>query len=80
MPAALRIFHVAGDRFSELPELPANRPDSGFLWISVARPDFEALLPALQERLQAWEGGPLVDLHVSDLLNVQLPSHFDYTS
>ena len=80
MAAALRIFHVAGDRFSELPDLPASRPDHGFLWIGVARPDFEALLPALQERLQAWEGGPLVDLHVSDLLNAQLPSHFDYTS
>jgi magnesium transporter len=34
----------------------------------------------LQAALQRWTGGTLVDLHVSDLLNNQLPSHFDYTS
>ena len=31
-------------------------------------------------RCRRWTGGTLVDLHVSDLLNNQLPSHFDYTS
>jgi hypothetical protein len=31
-------------------------------------------------RAAALGGGQLVDLHVSDLLNHQLPSHFDYTS
>ena len=80
MAIALRVFHVAGDRFSELAELPAARPASGFLWIGIARGELETQLPALQECLQAWEGGPLVDLHVSDLLNAQLPSHYDYTS
>ena len=34
----------------------------------------------MQAALQRWTGGQLVDLHVSDLLNEQLPSHFDYTS
>jgi magnesium transporter len=34
----------------------------------------------VQAALQRWTGGQLVDLHVSDLLNNQLPSHFDYTS
>ena len=34
----------------------------------------------LQELLQTLCGTQLVDLHVSDLLNDQLPSHFDYTS
>jgi magnesium transporter len=34
----------------------------------------------LQGALQRWTGGQLVDLHVADLLNNQLPSHFDYTS
>jgi Mg2+ and Co2+ transporter CorA len=34
----------------------------------------------VQAALQSLTGGQLVDLHVSDLLNPQLPSHFDYTS
>ena len=34
----------------------------------------------VQSALQALAGVQLVDLHVSDLLNQQLPSHYDYTS
>ena len=34
----------------------------------------------MQAALQRWTGGQLVDLHVADLLNNQLPSHYDYTS
>ncbi len=34
----------------------------------------------VQACLQRWCGGSLVDLHVSDLLNEQLPSQHDYTS
>jgi Mg2+ and Co2+ transporter CorA len=34
----------------------------------------------VQQALRALGCGSLVDLHVSDLLNNQLPSHFDYTS
>ena len=34
----------------------------------------------VQAALQRWTGGQLLDLHVADLLNNQLPSHFDYTS
>jgi magnesium transporter len=34
----------------------------------------------LQATLQALCGMQLVDLHISDLLNNQLPSHYDYTS
>jgi Mg2+ and Co2+ transporter CorA len=37
-------------------------------------------LPAIQQGLQQLCGQPLLDLHVSDLLNQQLPSHYDYTS
>lgn len=76
----MRVFHIGADRFTELPGLPAQKPVSGFLWIGSSRAQFESKLPELQERLQAWEGGPLVDLHVSDLLNTQLPSQYDYTS
>ena len=76
----MRIFHVQGEQFSELDGLPAALPAAGFLWLSQARAEFEHGAHALQTALHSWTGGPLVDLHVSDLLNQQLPSHFDYTS
>jgi magnesium transporter len=76
----LRIFHVTGERFVELEGLPATLPHGGFLWIGSARREFEVNVVQLQEHLQRWEGGTLVDLHVADLLNNQLPSHYDYTS
>jgi magnesium transporter len=76
----MRIFHVGGDRFQELDALPAQLPPAGFVWVGCTRADFEARLAELQEALQRWGHAPIVDLHVSDLLNAQLPSHYDYTS
>lgn len=76
----MRIFHIQGDQFSELQTLPEAAPASGYLWIGIARAEFEPNVGALQGALQRWSGGQLVDLHVSDLLNPQLTSHFDYTS
>ena len=76
----MRVFQISADRFTELQGLPPQKPANGFLWIGASRAEFESKLHELQERLQAWEGGPLVDLHVSDLLNLQLPSQYDYTS
>jgi hypothetical protein len=55
-------------------------PPGGFLWVGSARRVFEVRTADLQAALQRWTGGQLVDLHVSDLLNNQLPSHFDDTS
>ena len=76
----MRVFHVQGDQFTELQALPDAAPDSGYLWIGIARAEFELKHVDVQAGLQRWTGGQLVDLHVSDLLNEQLPSHFDYTS
>ena len=76
----MRIFHIAGDQFSELDSLPATLPPAGYLWVGSARAEFAEKTAALQGALQRWTGGQLVDLHVSDLLNDQLPSHFDDTS
>ena len=76
----MRIFHIQGDQFTELQTLPDAAPASGYLWIGIARPEFGPQIGTLQAALQRWTGGQLVDLHVSDLLNPQLPSHFDYTS
>src|SRR3989442_10617294 len=76
----MRIFHIQGDQFSELQALPDAAPATGYLWIGVARAELEPNVGALQGALQRWTGGQLVDLHVSDLLNAHLTSHFDYTS
>jgi magnesium transporter len=76
----MRVFHVGVDQFVELDGLPVDLPPTGFVWIGSGRREFELHSTELQARLQHWTGGQLVDLHVSDLLNNQLPSHFDYTS
>lgn len=76
----MRIFHVSGDQFTELPELPPTLPPVGYLWIATGRREFEVGIAGLQAAFNRWAGGSLVDLHISDLLNNQLPSHFDYTS
>ncbi len=76
----MRIFHIHGDQFSELLALPEAAPAEGYLWVGIARASFESHLGAVQSALQRWTGGQLVDLHVSDLLNDQLTSQFDYTS
>ncbi len=76
----MRIFHASAERFTELSELPGPPPEGGYLWVATARREFEVQQAQLQAALQRWAGGQLVDLHVADLLNNQLPSHFDYTS
>ena len=78
--ATMRIFHINGDQFTELDTLPDALPPSGYLWVGSARREFEVQTTLLQAALQRWTGGQLVDLHVSDLLNNQLPSHFEDTS
>jgi Mg2+ and Co2+ transporter CorA len=76
----MRIFHIHSGGVQELAELPEHMPAQGFVWIACARPVFQARLTEIQASLQALVGLQLVDLHVSDLLNAQLPSHYDYTS
>jgi magnesium transporter len=76
----MRIFHLSEHIYEELSELPHDLPAQGFLWIGMPRREFELQLPTMQQRLQHWTGAQLLDLHISDLLNQQLPSHFDYTS
>ncbi len=51
-----------------------------FTWLSLPRSELATNLDAVQARLQALSNVALVDLHVSDLLNNALPSHFDYTA
>lgn len=75
----MRVFLI-DDRCTELPDLPQTLPERGFLWIASARREFEVRVAEVQAVLHQCAGGQLVDLHISDLLSNQLPSHFDYTS
>ena len=80
----MRIFLINGNQVSECPSvdalLAAGLPEPGFVWIACARREFEVLQAQVQAALQQLCGQQLVDLHISDLLNNQLPSHYDYTS
>ncbi|KQV55479.1 magnesium transporter CorA [Pelomonas sp. Root1217] len=76
----MRVFHIETDSFRELAALPEALPERGFLWVGYGRREFEVGEPAVQQALARWGCGNIVDLHVSDLINNQLPSHFDYTS
>jgi len=76
----MRSFHVSAEQFVELRALPDALPPTGYLWVACSRRELEQELADLQAVLQRWSGGQLVDLHVSDLLNPQLPSNYDYTS
>ncbi len=76
----MRIITIQGSAVSESAELPTQLPANGFLWIACARREFEVMQVQIQGALQALSGVQLVDLHMSDLINNQLPSHYDYTS
>jgi len=77
----IRIFHLLpGVAAQELSQLPGAPPAQGFYWIACTRTAFGNDLARLQAMLQQLTGQQLVDLHVSDLLNAQLPSHYDYTT
>lgn len=81
----MRSFEINGPQVIEHDSLaPLARPgacaNGSFVWISLTREEFRADLAAVQGILQTLCDTNLVDLHVADLLNDQLPSHYDYTS
>ncbi len=76
----MRVFTVSGKQVDAGEALPERLPERGHVWIACARSDFEAQLPRIQAALEKLTGQGLVDLHVADLLNPQLPSHFDYST
>ncbi|MET3439266.1 Mg2+ and Co2+ transporter CorA [Variovorax paradoxus] len=81
----MRIFEISRSQVSEHPALaPLTVPGAcaaqGYLWISLTRDEFRSSLAEVQQILQSLCLTQLVDLHVADLLNDQLPSHYDYTS
>ncbi len=76
----MRIFTIVGTLVAEVSALPTAPVPGGYVWVACTRGEFEVQQPALQTMLQQLGGPPLVDLHVQDLLNPQLPSRYDYTS
>ena len=76
--APLRIFHLQpGSGVRELAQLPSAPPAQGFYWLACTRGALQEQLASVQAALQATAGLQLVELHVSDLLNAQLPSRYD---
>lgn len=81
----MRIFEITGSQVREHDALaplaaPGAFADGSYLWLSLTRDELRASLAEVQGTLQTLCGTTLVDLHVADLLNDQLPSHYDYTS
>ncbi|MDI1244714.1 MAG: magnesium transporter CorA, partial [Rhodoferax sp.] len=83
----MRIFSIHASQVAEIAS-GANAqglaglelPQHGYLWLSVTRTELESLQLPLQAALQNLCKLQLLDLHLSDLLNTQLPSRFDFTS
>lgn len=76
----MRIYHFGSEGIREEAGLPKAPAPAGFHWISCTHDELREGLPALQVALQSACASQLVDLHVSDLLNLQLPSRHEYTS
>ena len=76
----MRIFSITPVGIVESEALPQQLPVTGYLWIACARREFEVSQGQIQATLQTLCGMQLVDLHIADLINNSLPSHYDYTS
>ncbi|MFA5488907.1 MAG: magnesium transporter CorA family protein [Candidimonas sp.] len=78
---AKRVFLIQpGMAVQELEQAPDAPPEHGFVWLAFEREPFVEHMGAVQEQVRKLTGFRLLDLHMSDLRNAQLPSHFDYTS
>ncbi len=79
----MRLFNIYPTGISELDSLDKlsahPMPAQGYRWIACDRDEFAAMQDKIQATLQSVCGMQLVDLHVSDLLNSHIPSHYDFT-
>jgi Mg2+ and Co2+ transporter CorA len=76
----MRVFTVNEKKVQAALSMPRDLPDNGYVWIACSRTYFESEKNLVQQTLQSLTGHHLLDLHLSDLLNGQLPSRFDLTS
>ena len=76
----MRVFQISSAGIAESATLPTATRPGVITWISCTREEFVGSQQAIQATLQSLCGMQLVDLHISDLLNAQLPSRYDYTA
>ena len=76
----MRVFTITGHLVQDSLSLPTSLPENGFVWMACSRSFFQTEQNQVQHALFQLNGHRLLDLHVSDLLNKQLPSRFDLTS
>ena len=76
----MRVFIVSGQHVQDALDMPQSVPENGFVWVACSRTFFATEQVQIQQSLQNLTSHNLLDLHVSDLLNAQLPSRFDLTS
>ncbi|NBX54341.1 MAG: magnesium transporter CorA [Betaproteobacteria bacterium] len=76
----MRHFHIFNNIISEDESLLKEQISQGFHWLSFTRREFEVHLTDIQTMLDKIYQLQVLDLHISDILNNQLPSHYDYTS
>ncbi|MEJ2141644.1 MAG: hypothetical protein P8Y24_04705 [Gammaproteobacteria bacterium] len=67
------ILLIENDQVTQLNELPAAMPASGFLWLDIVR-DQDTDWP---QQVLALNGVTIHDRHINDSLNLQHPSYYD---
>ena len=76
----MRVFLIATGSVTESDQWPTRLPEQGFVWMAFSRREFEVMQNQVQATLQTLCQVTILDLHLQDVLNNQLPSHFDFTS
>lgn len=69
------ILHIDKEQVTQLAELPASLPTSGYLWIDIVR-DQDL---SWYEQVQSLTGITIHERHIKDSLNITHPSHYDGT-
>jgi len=75
----MQVFSIHADQIAETAILPTRLPDQGFVWLSFSRREFEIMQGQIQHMLTQLCGVQIYELHLQDVLNNQLPSHYDFT-
>jgi magnesium transporter len=75
----MRVFQI-NSSVTESAAWPEAMPEHGYLWVAYSRREFELAQTQMQAELLRLTGQQMMDLHIQDLQNNQLPSHYDYTS
>lgn len=76
----MRNLFINNNSIFESESLITDRVSQGFHWLSFTRREFEVRVVEIQSMLEQLYGIQILDLHITDILNNQLPSHYDYTS